>query len=107
MMGLGPILSRQAWLKALPVPAATSPGYTFSESWAESGWSCSKKPFPNLPVSRFSTIRPIRPVVPRLKEVLPSAARALGLTIQPWEVRDADDFERVFAALDKQRPDGL
>ena len=25
MMGAGPILSRQAWLKALPVPAATSP----------------------------------------------------------------------------------
>ena len=43
----------------------------------------------------------------QLKEVLPVAARALGLTIQPWEVRDADDFERVFAALNKQRPDGL
>ena len=42
-----------------------------------------------------------------VKEVLPVAARALGLTIQPWEVRDADDFERVFAALNKQRPDGL
>jgi putative ABC transport system substrate-binding protein len=42
-----------------------------------------------------------------VKEVLPVAARALRLTIQPWEVRDADDFERVFAALDKQRPDGL
>ena len=25
MVGRGPILSRQAWLKALPVPAATSP----------------------------------------------------------------------------------
>jgi hypothetical protein len=32
---------------------------------------------------------------------------ALGLTIQPWEVRDADDFEKVFASLNKQRPDGL
>ena len=42
-----------------------------------------------------------------VKEVLPAAARALGLTVQPWEVRDADDFERVFAALNKQRPDGL
>ncbi|MEK6600743.1 MAG: ABC transporter substrate-binding protein, partial [Candidatus Binatota bacterium] len=41
-----------------------------------------------------------------VKEVLPVAARALGLTIQPCEVRAADDFERVFAAL-KQRPDGL
>jgi len=29
------------------------------------------------------------------------------LTLQPWEVRGADDFERVFAAMGKQRPDGL
>ena len=42
-----------------------------------------------------------------LKEVLPIAARALQLTIQPWEVRAADGFERVFAAVSKQRPDGL
>src|SRR5206468_8248614 len=36
-----------------------------------------------------------------------AAARALGLTIQLWEVRDADGFERVFAARGKERPDGL
>ena len=42
-----------------------------------------------------------------MKEVLPVAARALRLTIQPWEVRAANDFERVFAALNKQHPDGL
>src|SRR6266545_2967650 len=42
-----------------------------------------------------------------VKDVLPVAARALGLTIQPWEVRAADDFERVFAAISKWRPDGL
>jgi len=41
-----------------------------------------------------------------VKEDLPAAARALKLTIQPCEVRTADDFERAFAAL-KQRPDGL
>jgi len=42
-----------------------------------------------------------------VKEVLPVAARALRLTLQPWEVRSPDDFEKVFAALNKQRPDGL
>jgi putative ABC transport system substrate-binding protein len=42
-----------------------------------------------------------------VKEVLPVAARALGLTIQPWEVRGTEDFDRVFAAMGKQRPDGL
>jgi putative ABC transport system substrate-binding protein len=41
------------------------------------------------------------------KEDLPGAARALGLTIRSWEVRAADDFEKVFAALSKERPDGL
>jgi putative ABC transport system substrate-binding protein len=42
-----------------------------------------------------------------LKEDLPVAARALRLTLEPWEVRDADGFEKVFAALPKERPDGL
>jgi len=51
------------------------------------------------------------PATPRslheVKEVLPADARALKLTIQPWEIRAADDFEKVFVALNKQRPDGL
>jgi putative ABC transport system substrate-binding protein len=45
--------------------------------------------------------------VREVKEDLPVAARALKLTIQPWEVRATDDLEKVFAALNKQRPDGL
>jgi putative tryptophan/tyrosine transport system substrate-binding protein len=48
-----------------------------------------------------------RASVLELKEDLPVAARALGLTVRSWEVRTADDFEKVFAALNKQRPDGL
>jgi len=51
------------------------------------------------------------PVAPgslrELKETLPVAAGALGLTVRSWEVGDADGFERVFAALRKERPDGL
>ena len=42
-----------------------------------------------------------------VKEDIPAAARALSLAVQPWEVRDADGFEKVFAALSKERPDGL
>jgi putative ABC transport system substrate-binding protein len=42
-----------------------------------------------------------------MTEDLPAAARALGLTVQPWEVRAAGGFEKVFAALNKERPDGL
>ena len=46
-------------------------------------------------------------IVRDVKEVLPVAARALGLTIQPWEIRTANDVDRAFAAMGKQRPDGL
>ena len=42
-----------------------------------------------------------------VNEDLPVAARALKLTVQPWEVRAAEGFDGVFNALNKQRPDGL
>jgi putative tryptophan/tyrosine transport system substrate-binding protein len=48
-----------------------------------------------------------RPSLIEVKEVLPVVARALGLTLQLWEVRAADGFDKTFAALNKQRPDGL
>ena len=45
--------------------------------------------------------------VREVKEDLPIKARGLGLTIRSWEARAVGDFERVFAALNKERPDGL
>jgi putative ABC transport system substrate-binding protein len=42
-----------------------------------------------------------------VKEVLPAAAQALGVTIRSWMIRAPEDFEKVFAELNKQRPDGL
>jgi putative ABC transport system substrate-binding protein len=45
--------------------------------------------------------------VREMKEVLRVAANGLGLTVQPWEVRSPNDFDKVFAAVGKQRPDGL
>ena len=57
-------------------------------------------------VARVAVLyEPVAGSVREVKELLPVAARALGLTIQPWEVRAADDFERVFAAISKWRPD--
>jgi len=47
------------------------------------------------------------PSMIEVKEVLPVAARALGLALQPWEVRGTDDFDKVFATLNRQRSDGL
>jgi ABC-type uncharacterized transport system substrate-binding protein len=45
--------------------------------------------------------------VREVKEDLPAAGRALKLNVRSWEVGAADDFDRVFAAMGKQRPDGL
>ena len=47
------------------------------------------------------------PSIIEVKEYLPVSASVLKLTLQPREARDADDFEKIFAALNKQRPDGL
>ena len=49
----------------------------------------------------------VQRAVLEVKEVLPVAARALGLIVKSWEVRAADGLERIFAALGKERPDGL
>jgi putative ABC transport system substrate-binding protein len=45
--------------------------------------------------------------VGEVNEILPVAARVLGLTVRFWEVRNASGFEKIFAALNKERPDGL
>src|SRR4029450_9170412 len=50
---------------------------------------------------------PANPNSVEVKEDLRIAARALKLTILPSEARAADDFEKVFAAMSKERPDGL
>ena len=50
-------------------------------------------------------MQPRRSTAREVKELLPVAARALRLTLQSWEVRSAGGFERVFAALSKQRPE--
>src|SRR4051812_46612304 len=47
------------------------------------------------------------PSIIEVKEYLPVSAGVLKLTLQPREARDAGDFEKIFAALNKQRPDAL
>ena len=108
MTGRGSTLSRRASLRALPVPAATSPALqTLTRELGGKRLELLKEAVPKL--ARVAVL--YDPDSPgsalEVKEGLPVAARALGLTLQPWEVRAADDFERVFAALSKQRPDGL
>jgi putative tryptophan/tyrosine transport system substrate-binding protein len=65
-----------------------------------------KEPVPKL--ARVAVLyEPVSQSVFEVKEVLPAVARALGLIIQTWEVRTADAFEKIFTALNKERPDGL
>jgi len=50
------------------------------------------------------------PDVPAARQVtddLPPAGHALGLAIQPLKVRASEDFDRIFAALQNERPLGL
>jgi putative ABC transport system substrate-binding protein len=43
----------------------------------------------------------------QVKNILPVGARALGLTIRSWEVRTANDFERIFSEISKDLPGGI
>src|SRR5262249_35886468 len=42
-----------------------------------------------------------------LKEDLPVPARTLKLTIEPWEAKTGDDFDKNFVAMGKQPPGGI
>ena len=48
-----------------------------------------------------------RSTVAEVKEEIPIAGRALGLTIQTYGARDTADLEKVLTGLSKDRPDGL
>ena len=105
---LGSILSRQAYVESLARPGGNVTGLTnLGRELGGKRLELLKEAVPKL--ARVAVLYdPATPAnVLEVKEVLPVAARALRLTIRSWEVRAADDFERVFAALNKQRPDGL
>jgi len=121
---LGSILSRPALLKALPRAGIDPVEAGFVESLAHPGGNVTGFTALNrqLGGKRLELLKEVVPKLARVavlydpsvsgtvievKELLPADARALKLTIQPWEIRAVDDFEKVFAALNKQRPDGL
>ena len=108
MMGLGADPVEAGLVESLARPGGNVTGLTnLSRELGGKRLELLKEAVPKL--ARVAVLYdPANPTsVIEVKEVLPAAARALRLTLQPWEVRAAGDFERVFAALNKQRPDGL
>ena len=108
MMGEGPDPVEAGFIESLARPGGNVTGITnLTRELGGKRLELFKEAVPKL--ARVAVLYdPANPgSVLEVKEVLPVAARALGLTVQPWEVRAADGFEKVFAALNKQRPDGL
>jgi putative tryptophan/tyrosine transport system substrate-binding protein len=109
MVGGGADPVEAGFIESLARPGGNVTGLTVL-SWRELGGKrleLLKEAVPKL--ARVAVL--YDPAVPapsrEMKEDLPAAARALKLTIEPWEIRALDDFEKVFAALNKQRPDGI
>jgi putative tryptophan/tyrosine transport system substrate-binding protein len=108
MVGAGRDPVRAGLVESLARPGGNVTGFTnFSREPGGKRLELLKEAIPKL--ARVAVL--YDPAIPgtsrEVKEDLPVAARALGLTLQPWEVRDADGFEKVFAGLSKERPDGL
>ncbi|HEY2987163.1 MAG TPA: ABC transporter substrate-binding protein [Candidatus Binatia bacterium] len=107
MMGQGSDPVRAGHVESLARPGGNVTGLTrLTRELGGKRLELLKEAVPKL--SRVAVLYdPATPGLHEVKELLPADAHALKLTIQPWEIRAVDDFEKVFAALNKQRPDGL
>jgi putative tryptophan/tyrosine transport system substrate-binding protein len=108
MMGLGSDPVRAGFVESLARPGGNVTGLTnLTRELGGKRLELLQEAVPKL--SRVAVLYdPANPpCLHEVKELLPADARALKLTVQPWEIRAVDDFEKVFAALNKQRPDGL
>ena len=108
MAGQGPDPVRAGFVESLARPGGNVTGLTaLNRELGGKRLELLKEVVPKL--ARVAVL--YDPAIPQslheVKELLPADARALKLTIQPWEIRAVDDFEKVLAALNKQRPDGL
>jgi putative ABC transport system substrate-binding protein len=108
LIGAGADPVREAYVETLARPGGNVTGLTsLGGELGGKRLELLKEAVPKLVRVAYLYARANPDSLRELKDVLPVPARALGLTIQPWELQDTDDFDRVFAALSKQRPDGL
>jgi len=108
MMGGGSDPVKAGFVESLARPGGNVTGITLlSRELGGKRLELFKEAVPKL--ARVAVL--FQPAIPgtarEVKEDLPVAARALGLAMRAWEVPAAEDFDRVFAALNKERPDGL
>jgi putative ABC transport system substrate-binding protein len=52
-------------------------------------------------------LSPANPLTPIIVKSVRTAAELLRISVQPYEVRGEDDFERVFSAIAKSSPDAM
>src|SRR5499433_4086057 len=108
MMGLGTDPVRAGHVETLARPGGNVTGLTnFGRELGGKRLELLKEAVSKLSRVAFLYDPANPPSSYEVKELLPADAHALKLTIQPWEVRAVDDFEKVFVALNNQRPDGL
>jgi putative ABC transport system substrate-binding protein len=108
MMGVGSDPVRAGFVESLARPGGNVTGLTaLSRELGGKRLELLKEAVPKLARVAVLYDPASPPSLHEVKELLPAEARALKLTIQTWQIRAVDDFEKVFAALNKQRPDGL
>jgi putative tryptophan/tyrosine transport system substrate-binding protein len=108
MTGTGPDPVKAGFIESLARPGGNVTGLTnLNRDLGGKRLELFKEAVPKIARVAVLYEQANRPSVIEVKEVLPVAARALGLTVRSWEVRAADGFDTVFAALNKDRPDGL
>ena len=108
MAGQGSDPVRAGHVESLARPGGNVTGFTnLTRELGGKRLELLKEAVPKLARVAFLYDPVSQPSLHEVKELLPADARALKLTIQPWEIRAVDDLEKVFAALTKQRPDGL
>jgi len=108
LTGQGPDPVKAGYIESLARPGGNVTGFTFLT--AELGGKrleLLKEAVPKLARVAVLYDPATAGITREVKEDFPVVARALRLTVQPWEVRDVDGLEKVLAALNKERPDGL
>ena len=118
-------LAAKALTNAIPIVTATADavGVGLAESFARPGGNVTgmSDNAIDLSAKRLELLKEAVPTVSRIAVLwnerdsamtqryreIDRAAQALGVSIQPLGVREPDDFERAFSAMNRERPDAM